>query len=62
MPRGGTGAGSPATVSPTVAPYGVFDAADGPLVVAVGNDDIWRRFARWPGSIPERPVAADRSG
>jgi len=30
---------------PTVAPYGVFDAADGPLVIAVGNDDIWRRFA-----------------
>jgi crotonobetainyl-CoA:carnitine CoA-transferase CaiB-like acyl-CoA transferase len=30
---------------PTVAPYGTFAAADGPLVIAVGNDDIWRRFA-----------------
>jgi formyl-CoA transferase len=23
----------------------MFDAADGPLVIAVGNDEIWRRFA-----------------
>lgn len=30
---------------PTVAPYGTFAAADGPLVIAVGNEDIWRRFA-----------------
>jgi crotonobetainyl-CoA:carnitine CoA-transferase CaiB-like acyl-CoA transferase len=30
---------------PTVAPYGVFGAADGPLVIAVGNEEIWRRFA-----------------
>jgi crotonobetainyl-CoA:carnitine CoA-transferase CaiB-like acyl-CoA transferase len=37
---------------PTVAPYGVFDAADGPLVVAVGNDDIWRRFAPLAGLDP----------
>ncbi len=34
---------------PTVAPYGVFDAADGPLVIAVGNEDIWRRFAPLAG-------------
>jgi formyl-CoA transferase len=34
---------------PTVAPYGVFDAADGPVVIAVGNDDIWRRFAPLAG-------------
>jgi crotonobetainyl-CoA:carnitine CoA-transferase CaiB-like acyl-CoA transferase len=37
---------------PTVAPYGVFDAADGLLVVAVGNDDIWRRFAPLAGLDP----------
>src|SRR6202047_78420 len=37
---------------PTVAPYGVFDAADGPLVIAVGNDDIWRRFAPLVGLDP----------
>ncbi len=37
---------------PTVAPYGVFDAADGPLVIAGGNDDIWRRFAPLAGLDP----------
>ncbi len=37
---------------PTVAPYGVFDAADGPLVIAVGNEDIWRRFAPLVGLDP----------
>jgi formyl-CoA transferase len=30
----------------------VFDAADGPLVIAVGNDDIWRRFAPLAGLDP----------
>jgi len=30
---------------PTVCPYGVFEARDGPVVIAVGNDDIWIRFA-----------------
>ena len=30
---------------PTVCPYGVFDASDGPIVIAVGNDAIWDRFA-----------------
>jgi formyl-CoA transferase len=40
---------------PTVAPYGVFDAADGPLVIAVGNDDIWRRFAPLAGLDPADP-------
>jgi crotonobetainyl-CoA:carnitine CoA-transferase CaiB-like acyl-CoA transferase len=30
---------------PTVCPYGVFDASDGPVVIAVGNDSIWGRFA-----------------
>jgi len=40
---------------PTVAPYGVFDAADGPLVIAVGNEDIWRRFAPLVGLEPADP-------
>src|SRR5262245_22875503 len=31
---------------PTIAPYESFATADGDLVVAVGNDDIWRRFCR----------------
>ncbi|MDE3138482.1 MAG: CoA transferase [Acidobacteriota bacterium] len=30
---------------PTVCPYGVFDAMDAPIVIAVGNDAIWSRFA-----------------
>ena len=29
---------------PTIAPYETFAAADGDLVLAVGNDDQWRRF------------------
>ena len=37
---------------PSVAPYGMFDAADGPLVIAVGNDEIWRRFAPLAGLDP----------
>jgi formyl-CoA transferase len=40
---------------PTVAPYGVFDAVDGPLVIAVGNEDIWRRFAPLAGLDPADP-------
>lgn len=30
---------------PTVCPYGVFNALDAPIVIAVGNDAIWSRFA-----------------
>jgi formyl-CoA transferase len=37
---------------PTVAPYGLFEAADGPLVIAVGNEDIWGRFAPLVGVDP----------
>jgi crotonobetainyl-CoA:carnitine CoA-transferase CaiB-like acyl-CoA transferase len=29
---------------PTIVPYDSFDAADGPFVLAVGNDDQWRRL------------------
>lgn len=29
---------------PTIAPYETFAAADGDIVIAVGNDDQWRRF------------------
>lgn len=38
---------------PTVAPYGTFSAADGPLVIAVGNDEIWQRFAMLVGISPD---------
>jgi len=29
---------------PTVVPYETFQAADGDVVLAVGNEDLWRRF------------------
>jgi len=29
-----------------IAPYDSFDAADGELILAVGNDDQWQRFCR----------------
>jgi crotonobetainyl-CoA:carnitine CoA-transferase CaiB-like acyl-CoA transferase len=29
---------------PTIVPYETFEAADGEFVLAVGNDDLWRRF------------------
>lgn len=31
---------------PALVPYQVFDAVDGKIVVAVGNDEQWRRFCR----------------
>ena len=34
---------------PTVAPYETFQAADGEVVLAVGNDDLWRQFCRVAG-------------
>ena len=39
---------------PTVCPYGVFAAGDAPIVIAVGNDAIWRRFAPLVGIDPAR--------
>jgi len=34
---------------PSIAPYDTFDTADGPLVLAVGNDEQWRRFCEATG-------------
>lgn len=31
---------------PTIVPYETFEASDGDFVVAVGNDEQWRRFCR----------------
>jgi len=31
---------------PTIVPYETFDASDGEFVLAVGNDDQWRRFCQ----------------
>jgi crotonobetainyl-CoA:carnitine CoA-transferase CaiB-like acyl-CoA transferase len=37
---------------PSIVPYGVFEAADGPLVITVGNNAQFERFCR---SVIERP-------
>lgn len=42
---------------PSIVPYGVFDAADGPLVITVGNNAQYQRFCT---EVIERPdLAAD---
>jgi formyl-CoA transferase len=41
---------------PTVCPYGVFRASDAPIVIAVGNDAIWRRFAPLVGIDPSLEI------
>jgi formyl-CoA transferase/CoA:oxalate CoA-transferase len=40
----------------TIAPYETFTTADGEIVIAVGNDEIWKRFCQVIG-LPE--MAAD---
>ncbi len=40
----GTTPGRMGNRHPTIVPYETFEAADGNFVVAVGNDDQWRRF------------------
>lgn len=41
---------------PSIVPYGVFDAADGPVVIAVGNNRQYERFCR---EVIERPDLVD---
>ncbi|WP_321916082.1 MULTISPECIES: CaiB/BaiF CoA-transferase family protein [unclassified Paraburkholderia] len=41
---------------PSIVPYGVFDAADGPLVITVGNNAQFERFCR---EVIERADLAD---
>ena len=40
---------------PTVCPYGMFTTADAPIVIAVGNDAIWGRFAPLVGIAADDP-------
>ena len=42
----GTAPGRLGNRHPTIVPYETFAAADSELVLAVGNDDLWRRFCR----------------
>lgn len=41
---------------PSIIPYGVYDASDGPVVIAVGNNGQFDRFCR---EVIERPDIAD---
>ena len=41
---------------PSIVPYGVFDATDGPLVITVGNNSQFTRFCR---DVIERPDLAE---
>jgi formyl-CoA transferase len=54
---------------PSIAPYGLFHAADGLVQIAVGSDGLWRRFApafdvdrpEWatnPQRVADRPALA----
>jgi crotonobetainyl-CoA:carnitine CoA-transferase CaiB-like acyl-CoA transferase len=47
---------------PTLSPYGAFPVRDGMLNIAVGNDQIWSRFAPLVGVDPQNPqFATNRS-
>ena len=45
---------------PTIAPYETFAASDGDFVLAVGNDDQWRRFCAVAGIALEDRFATNR--
>lgn len=45
---------------PTIAPYETFTASDGAFVVAVGNDDQWRRFCGVAALEPHGRFATNR--
>lgn len=43
---------------PSIAPYGVFECSDADIVIAVGSEALWRKFAPIVGLDPERPDIA----
>jgi crotonobetainyl-CoA:carnitine CoA-transferase CaiB-like acyl-CoA transferase len=45
---------------PTIAPYETFAAADGDFVLAVGNDELWRRFCSVADLEPGERFATNR--
>jgi crotonobetainyl-CoA:carnitine CoA-transferase CaiB-like acyl-CoA transferase len=45
---------------PTIVPYEVFAAADGDFVLAIGNDDQWRRFCTVAGLPFDERFATNR--
>ena len=40
---------------PSICPYGAFTCADGMLQIAVGSEQLWRRFAPLVGIAPDDP-------
>lgn len=45
---------------PTIVPYETFSASDGEFVIAVGNDEQWRRFCDASGFAPDEQFATNR--
>jgi len=45
---------------PTIVPYETFEASDGEFVIAVGNDDQWRRFCGVAGLPAAERFATNR--
>ena len=45
---------------PTIVPYETFAASDGEFVIAVGNDEQWRRFCKVAGLEPDERFATNR--
>ena len=45
---------------PTIVPYETFAASDGDFVIAVGNDEQWRRFCTVTGLEPDERFATNR--
>ena len=45
---------------PTIVPYETFTASDGEFVLAVGNDDQWRRFCAVAGLAEDERFATNR--
>jgi formyl-CoA transferase len=46
---------------PSIAPYGTFQCRDAKMVIAVGSESLWRRFAKVVGLDAERPDIATNS-
>ena len=40
---------------PSIAPYGAYEVADGMIIVAVGSEGLWRRFAPLVAVDPDDP-------
>jgi crotonobetainyl-CoA:carnitine CoA-transferase CaiB-like acyl-CoA transferase len=46
---------------PSIAPYGLFNAKDGPVQIAIGNDEQWETFCRLAGIVDSSSRFASNS-